>query len=246
MSKRHTIQQGSQPIPPVPTGVLFQENLVFYVPLNQGELFDYISGEHAQLMNGASAVWDANEQRYLVGFDCQTMDNTPSPGLYFNSAAMRANLATCGVNGLTMCCWCQEVDYRGEYWNYQRQMTIDSMVDIYDNVGAYNNDCNCCIDGYRLGWTGATTSIPSAALNNKFMATTFTTTARMITYLNGVQKRDQVFGKYVSPLSIGIIDKVIWNNNRHAYSWHCYVNDIRIYNRVLSQAEVQQVMNNII
>ena len=247
MSKRHTIIGGSTPIPPVPTEVLFQENLVFYAPLNNGELFDYISGEVGQTSPDAFVQWDDNEQMYLLGFDYPSQLGHNCTALRYNSAALKANLASL-LNGCTIMIRYKDVYYSGRDWQVSRVFTCCSMPDVWETSPRFN----MYVDGYAAGYSG--TTIPAAMYNMHTIIGTVipslngSTTA--IWYRDGQQTHTHGFDKAALPLSVGIVDK-----NGHATnttsryntaSHHSYVKDCRFYNRVMTASEVQQLTNNLI
>lgn len=245
MSKRHTIIGGSQPIPPVPSSILWPEDLVFYAPLNQGELFDYISGEVGATSEYAWATWDVNEQMYQLGFNYPTYTGHDCSALRFTSQQALNNLNRCYLNGGgTILMRYRDVEYIGNRWGVSRALSIDAMPDVWD----YSPRSNVPIDGYRQYLQN---SMPSQARTFRTVVVTFITQfSNFKTYINGTLKSTLGFGMEASPRSLGICDKngdvsntsSIYNAKKHII----YAKDIRVYSRICTDAEVLQLTNNVI
>ena len=72
---------GSQPIP-------FEEDLIFYAPLTQGDLTDHVSGTTGQLLTDTTMTWDANKGMYLFHTSNPGYGDSISSsngGLYFSN-----------------------------------------------------------------------------------------------------------------------------------------------------------------
>lgn len=245
MSKRHIIENTLQPIPPVPSEVLFQENLVFYAPLNKGELFDYISGEVGTTSEYAWTTWDDNEQMYQLGFDYPTYTGHNCSALRFTSSTLLSNLNRCFIGGGgTVMMRYKDVEYVGNRWSVTRALSIDAMPDVWE----YDPRSNITIDGYRQYQQN---SMPAAARIFRTVIATFKTTGSQFkTYVDGTLKTTSSFGMMASPRSVGICDKNgdLTNNNSYynAKKYVIYTKDIRVYDRQMTASEVQQLTNNVI
>lgn len=255
MSKRHTIIGGSIPIPPIPSEIPFQENLVFYAPLNEGELFDYISGEVGVPGRDSYCVWDEQEQMMHLGFDTNLVNgDNRAMGLRFSSTAFQSNMLTCIANrGLTACMYYKDSpDFAGNNssWHQQRPLSIEDVNDLhihYDNGGP---GLNCAIDAYHANRSYSGNTVPSSALVYRFVAMTYNpSTNYMVTYENGTQKRSGSFGlpvamnTYISSLCImgQYSDASNLASNYNCSKMSIYAKDVRVYNRVLSVSEIQQL-----
>ncbi len=244
MSKRHTYIESSSPIP---DWVLFQENLVFYAPLNQGELFDYISGEVGATSTDAWATWDDTEQMYQLGYNTTLLGHNCT-ALRYTSDALKANLAST-VNGRTIVMQYKDVEYSGRSWQVSRAMSMSTMKDVWET----SPRMNCYIDGYRLGQFGSTPT--STAMQMKMAVVVHTATmsqrGEYRGYINGVRVATDSSSPDLMnyPLSLGICDKnghATNTSSQYNASKHIiYAKDVRVYNRLLTDAEVQQLYNAI-
>jgi len=251
MSKRHTILGGSQPIPPVPSSVLWSEDLVFYAPLNQGELFDYISGEVGTTSEYAWATWDANEQMYQLGYEHPTLTFTGCSALLFNSQACMSNLNR-GVlsKAFTIMIRYKDVAFEGNSWRMARAFTMNRHSEVYYN-NTYNSGqgINMWIDGYRQGMTQ--TTMPSAAMTFRTVISTYTAT-NWTTYVNATQKGSYSIGseQWYMPTSLALCDKSgIPNQQSSQYNTKKHIiniKDVRVYAKTCTAAEVMQLTNNVI
>lgn len=248
MSKRHTITGGSQPIPPIPSSVLFRENLVFYAPLNKGELFDYISGEVGATSQYAWATWDDNEQMYQLGFNYPTGTGHDCTALRFTSSAFLQNVARCfDNNACTIVMRYRDVSFTGNRWGTSRVFSMDAMVDVWPRNGVVPIS-NVIIDGYRQFTSNNIVS--QAYLYRTVVVTCNQNRNNFKTYVNGTLKSTTDFFMGAYPISLGICDKnghatqtsSPYNDREHII----YAKDIRIYDKLCTASEVQQLTNNVI
>lgn len=251
MSKRHTILGGSQPIPPIPSSVLFQENLVFYAPLNKGELFDYISGEVGATSQYAWATWDDNEQMYQLGYDYPTLLGNDCTALLFTSPICMTNLARCVQNKqVTIVMRYKDAEFSGNSWRMARAYSMNKNSEVlYNNTYNSGQGMNMWLDGNRQGMTS--TTLPSSATVLRTAIGVYTATNWKV-YVNAVQKGNYSIGseQWYAPTSLALCDKQgIPNQQSSQYNTKkhvIYAKDIRVYDKACTASEVQQLTNNVI
>lgn len=246
MSKRHTYIESSSPT--IPDWVLFQENLVFYAPLNQGELFDYISGEVGATSADAFVQWDANEGHYLLGYDSTPLGHDCT-ALRYTSQTLKDNIDSCYTNkGSTVMITYKDVAYTGRAWGQSRAFSCCTMKDVWETSPRFNH----YIDGLRQGKPEAPSSIPSDCLVYRTIISVQdgnNLSNGWKIYRNGSLVYTYLIDTQNHPLSIGICDKnghATSTSSKYNTSQHyIYAYDVRMYNRTMSASEVQQLYNAI-
>lgn len=228
MPRRELILPGGKTIPP---SVKFQENMVFYAPLNKGDLTDWISGETGATSQDASVVWDDNVGMYLLSFN-STLLGHDCTALRFTSPQLQANLS--GIESrCTVFMILKEVSVVGGYRSC-RYFSCDTMKDVWER----SPRSNICIDPRWMGQSAIDFNLKTIAL--------VVENGRQRCYVNGhYVTDDQWADSLATPVSLGICDKnghqTDTSSSYNVSQCSLYVKDVRVYNRTLSASEIAEL-----
>ena len=223
MKRQHYGIKNIGPVP-IPDHVPFKEDLIFYAPLNQNDLRDYVTGITGVLKTGSTMTWDSSKCMYYITTTGLGGDDSISGvvgGLYFK------NITAHAVSNITMYVYAEKVEA--------------SRGNGYNNVLMYGNDTNSrprtfIAEARITGDAGGSSSTTHSSVFSGACALAQNTTNNYF-YLNGTQ----TYTSGYSPIS-GNCNSVNLASNPGDCSYCAYyIKDVRIYGRYMSAAEVAQL-----
>lgn len=225
MERRRLLDNG-QPIP-------YWENCVFYAPLTQGDLSDWISGSVCQKYPTASFAYmtfDSNIGAYLfygtISSNGYTADVFSWSGL--NMGLFSDNMTLSDVE-LTLHFWCR-VYHANDYTAGRGLPSITHVVDVTHYIYCPNTAAMA-----RYGLSNDNTFHQCVAKVSGGNVMTYKDGVLQQTYSFSVVKNgftNEEANKHVT------IDPIFGGRQQSGSS---YIKDIRIYNRALTAAEIAQL-----
>lgn len=257
MSKRHYYTPASGHDHTIPSDIPFRSDLVFYAPMTEQCCCDYVSG-CVPITDGvissneyATCEWDNNAGmwRLSVRKPGNTGNFNLSTCLRWIDLTLYSGVGTDNRSdrGITMFCQIQDVERLGNC--YEDYMVVDDFHTIDPSMANTSNNTNPSnwvyqgqvfdINSYNLNLRSQnnSTTLWQPALTKA--AATVTNGADCKWYKDGVLKRTANNWQnnfQGNPRSVGC--GIVRHNQTYITF---YLKDVRIYNRVLTQAEIQQL-----
>lgn len=251
MSKRHQ-HEASQDWHAhiIPADIPFREDLVFYAPLeNPYCTHDYISGvapitDVVDAGNYGYAVWDDNIGMYKCGFEQSDPNRT-----YFQASLrwMDLDLYPNGLSilnrGITI--FLQTYQTRCKSNRYASWAMCDEFKTTFPNAsGTGDNEANtttyCNFRGMACK-TGGGTQTSSALTTLSKCCVTYYPNKTIRWWVNGSPAPNQSSSTWSTNMITNPTTVSVMQAQRNMNYEENYVKDVRVYNRALSQTEVQQL-----
>lgn len=215
MRREHT---PSSTMPNVP----FAEDLLFYAPLANGDLKDYVSGVSPTLQNDTNISWDTSKNMYLLE------SNPGTTGYYVSPLYYDVDLPISDFGNLTIVIDVINVQMGNQYCAH---VLTPSWSDIGKNY--------VCAFMRQYGYGS-----PDNALHRYVASSNFTSSSGSISfYKDGVFSHSTNKAEWVGSTSKPLYDKnsvaICMANDTSTFK--IYAKNCRIYNRSMTAAEVAQL-----
>lgn len=250
MSKRHYLTHASGHDHTIPSDIPFRSDLVFYAPMTEQCCCDYVSGcVPTSDTNGGSTTdfgsceWDGGagmwkcvcrqSNDYLTNMDAAL--NYIGLSLYSGSGTDNINSSGC-----TLFMQIQPIMTNGN--QYCPYMIVDNLHVCFAGYEGTNVNIGTDVQDQAAGTSAFW--IRRSSLGNFIdgtlykVALTIAPNGDLKWYNNGVQKASSNWASKMkgNPTSVGILQVIKGTLREEAY-----VKDVRIYNRILTAAEVAQL-----